>query len=133
MDSIQNNVDALTCHLVDLEGRRFSDPFANDVFEAAYHWRDLGKWVLEKNTKVNFPERAREELRFLNDLRKLLLKRPSDEQASYAPVFEVAEKILKAAETVHPSKGGHLNVLTVIRDQFRFLQEEYDFAIVREQ
>jgi len=133
MDSLRNDVGTIGRHIVDLEKQRFSDPFANDVYEAAWYCRNLGKWVLENNTKVNFPARGREELAFMEDLRKVLLKKTPEEQARYAPVFEIAEKILRVVKTAQPPKDGHLGILRVVREQFSFLQANYGFAIVKEE
>lgn len=133
MNSLRENVDALARHVADLEPERSTDAFANDVYEAAWYWRDLGNWVLENNTRTNFPARAREELASMDDLRRLLLTRSSEEQTKYAPMFETAEKVLRVVESVHPSKGGHLGVLRVIREQFGFLQTEHSFAIAKEE
>src|SRR5436305_7425436 len=130
---VRENVDELALHVAGLEQQRFSEPFANDVYEAASYWRDLGKWVLENNTRVNFPARAREELAFMDNLRKLLLKKSPEEQMKYVPVFETAEKVLRAVVTVQPPKDGHHGVLRIIRDQFWFLQTDYDFTITNEE
>ncbi len=70
--------------LQQLEARRNETPLANDCFEAARYWRDLGRWVLEGNTRVNYPERARGEIMLLAQLREFFAKRPPQEQKNSA-------------------------------------------------
>ena len=133
MASLQDNVSKLSLHLSDLEQRRFENDFANDIFEAADYWRDLGKYVLDNDTRVNYPERAREELALLDSFREMLRQRSPEEQRWYGPVFELASEILRFVGTVQPPKDGHLGVLRIIRENFRFLQTDYGFAIADEQ
>lgn len=61
-------VDELEGMLPLFEARRNEDALANDCFEAAWYWRDLGRWVLEGNTRVNYPERAKGEFMLLTQL-----------------------------------------------------------------
>lgn len=131
MESIKHNLVVLSKGIAELEPKRLSETFANDVYEAAWYWRDLGKWVLERNTRVNFPARAQEELKLLSHLRKLAYEKRLQEQ--YAPIFEAAERILTAVETVEPPKNGHLGILKIIHERFEFLQTNYGFSIVKEE
>jgi hypothetical protein len=133
MDALREDVEVLARHVADLEPRRHSDPFANDVYEAAWYWRDLGNWVLEKNTRTNFPARAREEFALLEQLKDKLVEKPAEEQKEYSPVFETAERILKVVENVEPPRDGHLGILRIIREQFDFLQTDYGFALLKEE
>jgi hypothetical protein len=130
---LREKVRTLDLQLAELEKQRSTDSFANDVYEAVWYCRDLSNWVLENNAKVNFPARAREELRFLRDLRKTLTKKSSEEQERYAPVFETAEEVLNVVETRQPPKDGYLGILRVIRERFGFLQTDYGFVISKEE
>lgn len=133
MDALREDVEVLARHVADLEPQRHSDPFANDVYEAAWYWRDLGNWVLEKNTRTNFPARAREEFALLEQLKEKLVEKSAEEQKEYCPVFETAERILKVVENVEPPRDGHLGILRIIREKFGFLQTDYGFALLKEE
>jgi hypothetical protein len=133
MDTLREDVEALAKHITDLERQRHSDPFTNDVYEAAWYWRDLGNWVIENNTRTNFPARVHEEFVLMEKLRGILLSKSSEEQKRYAPVFEAGERILKIAETVKPPKDGHLGILRIIREQFGFVQTDYGFALLKKE
>jgi hypothetical protein len=130
---LQYAVNELGSQLPELERRRSSDTFANDLYEAAEYWRELGLWVLENNTKVNYPERVRGELKLLAKLWQILQNKPAEEQRLYAPVLETAQEILRRVERVQPPKDGHLSVLRIIREHFHFLQTDYGFSIVDKQ
>ena len=130
---LQKNLDVLEATLPDLERRRSSNPFANDVYEAAVCWLHLGGWVVEGNTKVNYPTRAKGELKLLSTLRDLLSSKSTDEQRQYGPLFQAAGDILNFVNDVEPPKDGHLGFLRIVREQFGFLQQDYGFSIVDEQ
>jgi hypothetical protein len=130
---IEELVENLESQLPELEQRRASDSFANDVYEAADYWCDLARWALEKNTRVNYPVRARGELVLLGRLRQILQTKSEESQRKYAPLFETATAILMFVEKVQPPKDGHLGVLRIIREQFGFLQTDYGFVIAEEE
>jgi hypothetical protein len=115
--------------LPELERERVFNAFANDIFEAVDYWRDLGLYVAENNTRVNYPEIAQGQLLLLAELRELLQRRSSEERRKYAPILDNSEKLLQFVKTVQPPKDGHLGVLRVIRDRFQFLQADHNFAI----
>src|SRR5882757_1532578 len=133
MAFLKETVQLLTTQIADLEQRRQSDTLTNDIYEAACYWRDLGNWVLENNTKVNFPLRAHEELASIADFKNLLINKRPEQQAKFASVLQTGEKILKQVETVHPLKDGHLGVLRAIHKSFAFLRTDYHFSIADEQ
>jgi hypothetical protein len=116
-----------------LEQQKMSSPFGNDVYEAVVYWRDLGQWVLEGNTRVNYPVRASEEKALLSKLLVSMHSRPQAEQERYAQVFEVAGQVLQVVGSTQPSKGGHLGTVAIIKKEFRFLQTDYGFKITDEQ
>lgn len=115
--------------LSELERSRISDSFANDVFEAASYWVDLGRWVLEGNTAVNFPARAANEAMLLNTLVNLLKNSPQDEQVRYAPLFEAAEKLLAIVSSTAPLEEGHLGFLKTVGELFQFVEDSYGFKV----
>ena len=80
MAPLKENVAKLNEYVSQLEKERQSSPLANDIFEAAWYWRDLGQWVLDKNTKVNYPARAAEERKLLEQLRGMTSSHTVDEQ-----------------------------------------------------
>jgi hypothetical protein len=102
--------------------RRNQDGLANDCYEAAWYWRDLGRWVLENNTRVNYPERARGEFMLLAQLRELLAKRSPQDQDDFRRVIDAGEEVLNIVATVQPPKDGHLGFLRIVREQFDFLR-----------
>jgi hypothetical protein len=117
----------------DLAARRNSDPFANDCYEAADYWCHLGRWVLEANTKVNYPERARGEFELLAKLQGVLGGKSADVQRAYVAILKMGSEILKIVGAVTPPKEGHLGFLRIVRAHFGFLETEFDFSVVDEQ
>jgi hypothetical protein len=132
-EPLQRTVNELRSYLPDLERRRSSDTLANDLYEAAHYWCNLGSWVLENNTKVNYPERVRGEVELLAKLRNILQGKPSEEQEKYGPLLKTAEEILLIVGAVQPPKGGHLGFLSVAIKHFHFLQIDYGFSVTGQQ
>jgi hypothetical protein len=132
-ESLQKAVSELESHLPELERQRSSDTFANDLFEAAYYWCELGRWVLENNTKVNYPERVRGERELLVKLQEMLENKSPEEQQRYRPLLNIGSEMLRMVGTVQPHRDGHLGFLRVVRECFRFLQTDYSFSMVDEQ
>jgi hypothetical protein len=131
--ALQDNVNKMQSYLPELERQRSSNGFANDVFEAADDLRHLARRVLDSDTRVNYPVRAREELELWGKLADLLRNRSVEEQQRYATIFDTAQQILRDVQTVEPPKEGHLGILKTIREQFGFLQIDYRFAVGDEQ
>jgi len=131
--ALQVAVSELESHLPELERQRASDTFANDLYEAAYYWCELGHWVLEKNTKVNYPERARGERELLAKLREILRNKSAEGQLRYGPLLDTGAEIISMVGAVQPPRDGHLGFLRIVRQCFRFLQTDYSFSIVDEQ
>jgi hypothetical protein len=132
-ERLQMVVSELESHLPELKRQRASDAFANDVYEAAYYWCELGRWVLENNTKVNYPERVRGERELLAKLEKVLEGRSAKEQTKYAPLLNTGGEILQIVGAVKPPRDGHLGFLRIVRGCFSFLQVDYGFSITDEQ
>ena len=133
MATLATNVQRLRDLLARIEPRRYSTPLANDVYEAAWYWRDLGQWVLEKNTKVDYPARASEEQLLLNQLRKMSGEELLEKKEEYDSIFEIANEILRAVAETLPLKEGHMGILRFIRTNFAFLETEYGFVVVDQQ
>src|SRR5215467_13012177 len=123
----------LESQLPRLQQERDLSALANDISEATVYWCHLGRWVLEGNTKVNFPERVKGEKHLLAKLRAVLKGKTLTEQHRYSPPLEAGAKILKHVETVQPPKDGHLGCLRIVRERFRFLQHEYGFEVVSQE
>ncbi|MGB8010463.1 MAG: hypothetical protein WCF68_02540 [Terriglobales bacterium] len=132
-ESLSNAVSKLEGYLPQLEPQRGLDVFVNDLYEAASYWSQLGRWVLQKNTKVNYPERVRGERELLAKLEGLLRTKPAEAQANYGPVLSTGGEILQIVESVQPPKDGHLGFLRIAHDCFQFLQTDFRFSITKEQ
>ena len=74
-----------------LKGQRDSSPLANDKFEAAVYWCQLGRWAVEGNTKVNYPARARGEKELLAKLRDIVDAKGVEDQVRYSHLLDVVE------------------------------------------
>jgi len=130
---LQNAVSELESHLPQLEMQRASDAFVNDLYEATFYWCELGRWVLQKNTKVNYPERVRGERELLTKLESILQGKPAEAQLKYGPLLSTGGVILRMVEGVQPPKDGHLGFLRIVREYFQFLQTEFGFSVTEEQ
>jgi hypothetical protein len=131
--SLEQEVSKLESHLQELESLRSSDVFVNDLYEAVYYWCDLGRWALESNTKVNYPERARGERELLIKLESLLRGRPAEAQLKYGSLLSTGGEILRMLEGVQPPKDGHLGFLRIVRECFQFLQTDLGYSVSKEQ
>jgi len=132
-ESLQNAVSKLEAQLPELEKQRASDAFVNDIYEAASYWCELGRWVLQKNTKVNYPERVRGERELLAKLESILRGKPTEAQLEYGPLLDTGGAILRIVEGVQPPKDGHLGFLRIVRECFQFLQADFGFSVTKEQ
>lgn len=132
-DALQELVNRLEQTLPALRAGRDADAFANDLFEAADDLRALGQYLLDGDTRVNYPARVRQEQELWDRLQLLLRARAPEDVRRYQPVFDVAEQVLSIARDVEPPKEGHLGFLAIAREQFGFLQSEYGFAVAREE
>jgi hypothetical protein len=130
--SLQELVSAWESYLPELEHQRYLSGFANDLFEAADDLRHLGSYILEGNTRVDYPARVHQERQLWKTLADLLRNRPAEDQLRYAKMFGEAEQILQFAKTIQPPRDGHLGVLRAIRQQFGFLEMDYGFRVTDE-
>jgi hypothetical protein len=131
--SIGELVNELELQLPWLARKSVSDEFAKDVHEAVEYWSHLGRYVLQNDTRVNFPVRAEGQLLSLHRLEEALNNRPTEEQELYKHLFLRSSELLGIIRAVMPPQDGHLGVLRVIRHQFRFLETQYNFAITKEE
>jgi hypothetical protein len=130
--SLQELLAELESQLPRLARTGSSDCFAKDVHEAVEYWCHLGHYVLENDTRVNFPVRAEGQLLWLTELKERLLGAPK-EQELYGPLFAASSELLTLVQAVVPPKNGHLGVLKIVRNAFRFLQTDYTFTITAEE
>jgi hypothetical protein len=107
-----------------------SDPLINELYEKADYWRALGQRAIQKDTRVNYPIRAKSELQIYGELRKRLLARKG---AEYSEILDIAGELIKMIATIHPPKDGHLGILRILHREFDFLMGKYDFRVVDEQ
>jgi hypothetical protein len=124
---LQALVTELESCLPSLEANRWTIPIANDCYEAACYWCDLGRWVLESNTRVNYPERARAERMLLAEIQAILVSKPIDEQKVYAPVLKAGGELIEIVGSVQPPVDGHLGFLRIVRELFSFLRTDLHF------
>jgi hypothetical protein len=125
---LQSLITELESYLPSLEAKRATVPIANDCYEAACYWCDLGRWVLESNTKVNYPERAKGERMLLAQLQRFLEGKSPEEQVEYAPVLKAGSELVEIVGTVQPPADGHLGFLRITRELFSFLRTEFQFT-----
>ena len=123
----------LDSNLPGLKDQRDSSPLANDIFEAAIYWSQLGRWVLEGNTKVNYPARARGEKELPGKLHETVNTKSLEERARYSDLLRVAGRILEVVGKLELPNDGHLGFLRIVHERFRFLLTEYGFKIVGEE
>src|SRR3974390_3119394 len=131
--SLTELVAELESQLPWLAGRSSSDGFAKVVHEAVEYWCHLGTYVLQNDTRVNFPVRSEGQLLWLSKLQQALQSKPAEQQELYGPIFATSSQLLRVIKAVVPPKDGHLGFLKIIRNHFRFLQTEYNFAITGEE
>jgi hypothetical protein len=127
-DKLQSLVCELESFLPRLKAERAIKPIANDCYEAACYWCDLGRWVLESNTKVNFPERAKGERMLLAELQRLLEHKSPEEQKEYGSVLKAGSELGEIVGKVQPPVDGHLGFLRTIRRLFGFLPVDFGFT-----
>src|SRR6266699_1983232 len=116
--------------LPELADSRSSNTLVNDLYEAASYWVDLGRWVLEGNTAVNFPVRGAHELELLDRLIKLSKDKSQEEQGRLAPLFKGAQELLTIVSETVPLEEGHLGFLKTVGELFGFVEDLYGFRVV---
>ena len=129
-ESLRKTVHELEIHLPELKTLGSADGLLHDLYEAAEYSCQLGRWVLEGNTRVNYADCARGQLKFLSELSRAFRSRSAVVQSRYIPIIEAIDRILRSVEKVHSPKDGHLAVLRIIRERFQFLETDYNFSIV---
>jgi hypothetical protein len=124
---LQALVIELESYQPSLKPNRATIPIANDCYEAADDWRHLGRRVLENDTRVNYPERARGERMLLAELQKIVEGKSLDEQRKYAPVLRAGGELIEIVGSVQPPTDGHLGFLRIVRALFSFLRADFHF------
>ena len=128
-DKVQRAIEAIGSRLPGLAGNRNASPLANDVYEAASYWLQLGKWFEEGNTKIEFPARAREEQALLE---KLKAAAAADDAASRecTSLFDITSAMLADVSERKPPEEGHAGILEILKRTFGFLIRDHGFSIV---
>jgi hypothetical protein len=130
--SVHKVVCKLEAMLPDLEAQRQSSALANDMYEAADDWRIAGNFIINADTRVDYQARAFSERCLLAALQASLLTRPTEEQKRYAGLWKLGDEIVMALQSTPSPKDGHLGVLRILRDQFRFIEQDYGFYVTSE-
>lgn len=113
----------LAGHAGKLKPLRGSSPLANDMFEAADDWTNLGNLLAEHSDQTDFASRARQEQELLERLRLALLRASSEDQVRYGPILEAGAQLIEIAGRQVANPDGALGFLRVIRARFGFLAE----------
>jgi len=131
--TLKENLAVLEARLPELKERRDTGCFENDVYEAVDYWCDLGRRAVGNDTRLNYPARVRGETDLLTKLREILSHRGEQDAGQYQPLLNTAEAFLQQLEQVPLPCDGHLGVLRVVREQFRWLFDQYGFTIKEEE
>ncbi|HVY21720.1 MAG TPA: hypothetical protein VG962_00015 [Steroidobacteraceae bacterium] len=126
---LEDHIRDLDIQLRQLESERYSFPEANEVFEAATHWRSLALRALAKDTRVDFPLRVCEERDLLDLLENKIQKRDGGIQR-FGMLFELSRRIFDIVVEITPPSEGHMGILNILKDKFGFLVSKYGFHIV---
>jgi hypothetical protein len=130
-NSLQEELKSVESFLPDLKARRASTPFDNDMFEALTYWSDLGRRAINGDARVNYPERAREELALLARFADMIPELPSEARPKYLHLLTASRQLLIRLEMIQPEEDGYLGTLSALRTEFNFLQSDYDFRIAK--
>jgi hypothetical protein len=125
-------ISGLESSLLELR-EEHGNAFANDLFSAVEDLVDLGRRILAGDSRVNYPLRVRQEQELWRRLDNMFQIRPSEDMQRYQSVFDTAHQVLLIAEKAETPKDGHLGFLKIVREEFRFLQTDYGFAITSEE
>lgn len=127
--TLKENLAALESQLPELNERRYAGCFENDVYEAVDYWCDLGRRAIDSDTRVNYRARVRGEKDLLTKLREILSHRGEQHAGQYQRLLNTAQALLQQLEQVPLPRDGHLGVLRVIHEQFRWLFDQYEFTV----
>jgi len=130
-NSLQEELKSVESFLPHLKAQRASTAFDNDMFEALTYWSDLGRRAVSGDSRVNYPERAREELALLEKFTEMIRELPSQARPKYLDVLTASRQLLMQLEMIQPEEDGYLGTLSALRAEFGFLQSDYDFRAVK--
>ena len=129
-DSLQESLRSVELFLPDLRKQREVSALDNDMFEALTYWSDLGKRAHSGDARVNYPERAREELALQAKLAETIRKLPIEAQARYLDALTASRKLLTGLEMIEPEEDGYLGTLSALKAEFDFLSG-YNFRTAK--
>ena len=118
--------------LPNLKAQRQSSGLANDMYEAADDWRIAGNYILNDDTRVDYEARAFSERCLVDALQASLLAKSAEGQTRYARLLRLGAEMVQALQATQSPKDGHLGVLRILREQFRFLEQDYGFYVTKE-
>lgn len=130
-NSLRQELGSVESFLPDLKAQRQSTALDNDLFEALAYWSDLGRRAVAGDSRVNYPERAREELALVSRFNQMIQELPSEARLKYLNVLTASRQLLICLERIQPDEDGYLGTLSAIRGEFDFLQSAYNFRIVQ--
>lgn len=104
-----------------LQPARAESALANDMFEAADDWRDLGQRLSCDADRLDVWARVSQEQALLRRLRAAVAQTAPAVQARYQPILDAGGEIIAAAAAHQRDPDGHLGFLRVIRETFAFL------------
>lgn len=131
--TLADNLAFLESSVLDLKAERNIGPLQNDVYEAIDDLRHLGQRAAAKDTRVNYPLRAKTESVLFQELRGIVSARAEKDRLRYLPLLDRAEELVRQISQIPIPADGHLGVLKVIRDRFGFLFDQYEFTVTDEQ
>lgn len=94
---IQEAMATLAAFADELRPARSTDALANDLYEAADDWRNLGELVLQDSDRTDFQRRAQQEVALMTQLRAVMAQRFGRQPTRYEPLFEAGETLIQAA------------------------------------
>ncbi len=131
--TLAENLAFLESSVLDLKAERNVGPLQNDVYEAIDDLRHLGQRAAVRDTRVNYPLRAKTELVLFQKLRHIVSARAKNDRLRYLPLLDRAEELVRQISQIPIPVDGHLGVLKVIRNRFGFLFDQYEFTVTDEQ
>lgn len=131
--TLEDDLAAVESSVPNLKADRNIGPLQNDIYEAIDDLCHLGRRVIAKDTRVDYPRRAQSDLALLQKLRDIVSIRAEDDRKQYLPLLNRAENLARQIAQIPIPVDGHLGVHKVIRTRFDFLFDHYGFSVADEE
>src|SRR6185437_2314099 len=131
--TLADNLAFLESSVSELKAERNAGPLQNDVYEAVDDLCHLGHRALARDTRVNYPIRAKSELMLFQKLRDCVSVGAEKDRERYQSLLDRAEMLIRQIAELPIPADGHLGVLRAIRSHLDFLFGQYGFTVVDEQ